>query len=150
MRLLGQLSGDEFLEVRNFEGRWGDERQLARKELGRLAVRRLIEMPGARDDHHLFQSSPSGKYSQDRWSEFVADVAKRGVLRPVFIVVEPISRPQGTRVIAAGPQISEGNHRVRAALDAGIPSIPVEIRYFGKAEERWEVAPEVRRFSPKS
>jgi len=68
-------------------------------------------------------------------SDFVADVREHGVRQPIFITVDP----DGTTLL------SEGNHRRDAAVEAGQPVIPVNIRYFGQAEKHHLVAPGVHR-----
>lgn len=139
---------EELLEVHNFEGMRGCENHLTRKEVGAVDPTRLVALPGSRNEHELFQNSPTGRYTTQKWNAFVHDIAEHGVLHPVLIVVEPKMRFRGARLIPVGPQISEGMHRIHAAIDAGVTTVPVEIRYFGKAEDHWPVVPSVRRTRP--
>ena len=58
------------------------------------------------------------------WRRFVADVRARGVLSPIIVFVRP----------GREPYVDEGNHRLQAAIEARLRSVPVEIYYYGGAE----------------
>ena len=60
------------------------------------------------------------------WEAFKADIKANGIHDPIFITVDWNERMY----------ISEGNHRRDAAVELGLPEVPVEIRYFGCAEQQ--------------
>ena len=97
-----------------------------RSDKGCLAPTKLMLIPGKKGEHKLF---PGGVYGPGRksaaeWDAFVASIKAKGVLSPVFVVKE-----KDGRVF-----IYEGNHRIRAAHQAGIRKIPVEIRYMAGSQ----------------
>ncbi len=57
----------------------------------------------------------------DRWEEFKKDVAEKGIENPIFIIVDH----------NGSAKISEGNHRIDAAVELGMKEVPVEVRYKG-------------------
>ena len=60
------------------------------------------------------------------WEEFKADIARNGILNPIFVTID----------YGQTPRISEGNHRRDAAVELGLTEVPVQIRYFGHAEQQ--------------
>lgn len=78
----------------------------------------LVTLPGARGEEK--------NIDQWRGDNITTSIGQNGFREesPPLIVV----RPNGQAVIW------EGNHRVRAAIAAGLPTIPVEVRYFGGSE----------------
>ena len=66
-----------------------------------------------------------GNYPKDRWVKFLNDIARNGMEHMIFITVDPGQKPE----------INEGNHRIQAALQLGLKTIPAEIRFFGKSED---------------
>ena len=58
------------------------------------------------------------------WEEFKNQIKREGIKERIFITVDH----NGVA------QISEGNHRIDAAVELGMKQVPVEIRYFGKAD----------------
>lgn len=135
----------EFLTRERHEGQFGNPDHLTAVEKGEIDPQRLLELPGARAEHETFADSPTGRHSQTRWDELVESVRERGVESPIFVVVEPIDRTRGRLQIHRGPQIIEGNHRARAAVEAGVATVPVLIRYFGRSEARGWLFPDVPR-----
>ena len=61
----------------------------------------------------------------DEWEQFKADIAANGIQTPLFITVDH----------GEDPVLSEGNHRRDAAVELGLDRVPVEIRFFGHAEQ---------------
>ncbi len=79
----------------------------------------IAKLPGARNEQLAIE--------QDRVDRLAESMRNEGFMpgfKPLVIVEQ-----DGTA------QIWEGNHRVRAAIQADIPWIPVEVRYMGGAEE---------------
>ena len=127
-------------EVEEWEGEEGNDSHLTRKEKGHLDPRQLASIPGKKGEqsylkHHRGELFPGGvaegqewwgKYPIAKWRAFVEDVSRRGVVDPVLIISDP----------DVGPRVYEGNHRISAAVAAGLKSIPVEVRYFGHAEKQ--------------
>jgi ParB-like chromosome segregation protein Spo0J len=79
------------------------------------------KVQGARGEERGKHRNKKGK----EWNDFVDDVRNHGVEEIVSINVEP----DGTI------QVHEGNHRIDAALEAGLDRIPVQIRYYGNAQD---------------
>lgn len=112
--------------VRDYEGQVGNKGHITRNENGTLPTWMLANMPGVNGEvpgEHRNRLGP-------RWNEFKNDVATNGIQRPIFITVDHDD----------APRISEGNHRRDAAVELGHESVPVEIKYFGHAEQQGSVA----------
>ena len=91
-------------------------RDLTAKDAGRIAPKRLLRFAA--------RGNPLRR-SGAEWHAFVEDVRRRGVQNPAMVFVRP----------GREPYIDEGNHRVMAALEAKLTSMPVEIYYYGGAEK---------------
>jgi len=137
------------------EGRTGTNQHLTRTDAGTLPTSTLLQLPGARGEHRLFQDSPTGGKSPEEWEAFVTSIRKgRKTLEdytpriksPVFVLVEWTDdlRPaqkramKGERFGCVQAFIHEGNHRVRAAAELGMTEVPVEVRFFGHSEREWK------------
>lgn len=119
---------------------WDAGSSLTRRDRLLVDPQLLVNFSGRKGEERLFANRPSGRKTPAQWRRFVESVAK-GVRDPVTIHVEP----DGTVLI------HEGNHRIRAAIEAGV-MVPVEISYFGNSQRRGLVVePEVaKRTSPLS
>jgi len=95
-----------------------------RSDRGMIDPREIVGLPGENDEHLLFKRDRTGGYGTAKWNAFVQDVKQNGVKEPIIIFKEKDGKVH----------ISEGNHRVRAAVEAGLKDIPVEIRYFGNSQ----------------
>ena len=69
------------------------------------------------------------------WEAFKQDIKENGIKHPIFITVDH-DKPV---------RLDEGNHRRDAAVALGIKDIPVEIRYFGHAEQQGTVLERAQR-----
>jgi hypothetical protein len=136
----------ETLEVTNMEGRPGNNRHLTRRTEGLVPPEMLLDLPGARGEEETFiydeatgtytidQSSRHGvRYTPARWAKLVANMRDEGFdpSNPIFIIKD----------FGQAAKIQEGNHRLRAAHEAGLDLVPVEIRYFGHSEYQRLVLP---------
>lgn len=65
-----------------------------------------------------------GNYREDKWNAFLEDIKSNGIQHPITIDVEK----DGTI------KVYEGNHRREAAIQLGMTTVPVEIRYFGNSQ----------------
>lgn len=108
------------LVTQDYEGQVGNRDHITRVQTGTVPTAAIAnlngyagETPGA---HRLRQGKA--------WEDFKADIAANGIQDPIFICVDPYQEPR----------ILEGNHRRDAAVELGLPEVPVEIRYFGHAE----------------
>jgi hypothetical protein len=61
------------------------------------------------------------------WELFKEDIKQRGVINPIHLNVDP----------GKGVRVSEGNHRLDAALEVGLEKIPFTRSSFGKAEKEY-------------
>lgn len=84
----------------------------------------LLHLTGLSGEHLLFENDPTGGCGEERWNALVEDIRVNGMKWAVLIFKEMDGR--------AG--IYEGNHRLRAAIAAGLTRVPVEIRYFGNSQ----------------
>lgn len=73
----------------------------------------VIEVSTAQLTEHSKQAEYSPQMSKKKWREFVASVAKEGILQPIVVT-------KGFRVI-------DGKHRLKAAKELGIESVRVII-----------------------
>ena len=110
----------------NYEGEFGNRDHITRSEEGTIPTDFVKNLQGARGE------VPGGHRNRQgqKWTDFVNDVKTNGVKNPIFITVD-----QGEQ-----PKISEGNHRRDAAVEAGLDNVPVEIKYYGHAEQEGTVA----------
>ena len=73
----------------------------------------VIEVSTAQLTEHSKQAEYSPQMSKKKWREFVASVAKEGILQPIVVT-------KGFRVI-------DGKHRLKAAKELGIENVRVII-----------------------
>lgn len=114
------------LEVQEFDGEVGNDRHITRKETGRISTRNIADLEGVSGEVRGEHRNRQG----EEWETFKADIEEHGIQDPIFITVEP----DGTA------RISEGNHRLDAAIELGLEDVPVEVRYFGKGERHGSLA----------
>jgi len=79
----------------------------------RSDVAEVIEVATSQLSEHSKQAEYSPQMSKKKWREFVAGVAKEGILQPLIVT-------KGFRVI-------DGKHRLKAAKELGIESVRVII-----------------------
>ncbi|MDD3471298.1 MAG: ParB N-terminal domain-containing protein [Syntrophaceae bacterium] len=104
---------------------WNPEpHSITRLDEGYVDPRDLLHLPGFEGEHLLFENDPTGGYGEERWRSLVEDIKVNGLKWAILIFKEMDGRVG----------IYEGNHRLRAAIAAGITSVPVEIRYFGNSQ----------------
>ena len=106
---------------------------LTRVDVGELDPARLLELPGASHEQHLFAARPSGRMHPDAFAALVHSLRTEGMRNPVTVHVE-----FDGRII-----ITEGNHRLRAAAQAGTLA-RVEVKYFGNSQRNVEVSAGLR------
>jgi 8-oxo-dGTP diphosphatase len=119
------------LRVQDYEGQTGNLSHITRNESGTIptaAVAGLTGREGERPGEHR------NRQGQD-WEDFKRDIAENGIREPLFITVDH----------GEDPKISEGSHRRDAAVEMDLPRVPVEIRYFGHAEQQGSVADRISR-----
>jgi 8-oxo-dGTP diphosphatase len=107
-------------EVREYEGTVGDPSHITRSEEGLMPTSAVAGLPGNRGERPGEHRNRQG----GAWEDFKRDIAANGIRNPIFITVDH----------GQEPRISEGNHRRDAAVELGLPHVPVEVRYFGHAE----------------
>ena len=135
----GDVTGHEFhgnqytdgqagfhLEGKDYEGKTGRSDHITRTENGTIPTDAIKFMLGASGEKPFDHRHRQG----EDWEAFKADIAKNGIKEPIFITVDH----NGT------PVISEGNHRRDAAVELGMKEVPVEVRYFGNAQEQGTIA----------
>jgi GNAT superfamily N-acetyltransferase len=133
----------EILHPRDTGDYLGSNKYITRRAEGTLPVATLLGLKGARGEHQDFKRSPRGlRYSENRWRGLVQSIRRDGVKTPILIVVEwtdDLTRAMARALAGEDLQlveafVYEGNHRIRAAAEAGLDEVPVEVRWFGLAE----------------
>ena len=109
------------LVTEDFEGRVGDSSHITRVERGSLPTAEVAAIPGARGEVPGEHRNMQG----DEWEQFKDDIAANGIKTPLLVTVDH----------GEDPVLSEGNHRRDAAVELGLDRVPVEIRFFGHAEQ---------------
>jgi hypothetical protein len=104
----------------------GNDTHITRSDKGMIPISVVANMPGAEGEMPGAHRNRKG----EQWEEFKANIAENGLQNPLFIMVD-----------SKGTRLSEGNHRRDAAVELGLPEVPVEIRYFGHTEREHEVYP---------
>jgi hypothetical protein len=94
-----------------------------------LDTKRLATIPGERREHTRMHEPAS----QEKIAELAKSMAKNGFDHsfPIAVRVYP---SQTTSRFAFGIKVFEGNHRIRAAIEAGIDHIAVEWKWCGGSE----------------
>lgn len=113
-------TGELNLTVKNFDGTAGNGSHTTRIETGTVPVESIKHLQGGSGE----QRGKHARRSEKEWEDFKADIQKNGVKKEILILKDP-----GKEAV-----VSEGNHRLDAAIELGLKNIPVEIRYFGKSE----------------
>ena len=126
-------------------GEYGEKSHLTRQVDGLIPIEDLLKVEGARGEHEAFVFDPvtstysrnpkskhANRYDKEKWDALVNSIRTNGFDpdQAVFIVSDP----------GKGPQVYEGNHRIRAAHEAGLTHIPARIRYFGHTERDYKVS----------
>lgn len=93
---------------------------------GELDTVDLVAVPGFNNEVRDWHAEGFGNYSAAGWQEFLDDVRAHGIEHPLLVDVAQ----DGT------VSLVEGNHRLQAALQLGLPSVPVEIQYRGNSQQR--------------
>jgi 8-oxo-dGTP pyrophosphatase MutT (NUDIX family)/GNAT superfamily N-acetyltransferase len=113
------------LEAQDYEGRTGDTSHITRTERGLIPTSAVAGLHGAQGE----QPGEHRNYRGLDWDRFTSDIGLNGIREPIFITVDH----------GKEPRISEGNHRRDAAVKLGLPRVPVEICYYGHAEQQGTV-----------
>ena len=103
-------------------GEVGNKRHITRVEKGTAPTDVVASYSGAKGEVRGEHRNRLGA----RWQEFLEDIKENGIKEKIFITVDHNDRPV----------ISVGNHRIEAAGELGLESVPVEIRYFGHSEKQ--------------
>ena len=125
------LAAEPQLDISEYEGRVGDPTHITRSERGLMPTEAIAHLHGVKGElpgEHRNRQGPE-------WAAFKRHIAANGVEHPVFITVDH----------GQEPKISEGNHRRDAAVELGLPNVPVEVRYFGHSERQGTVMDRMRR-----
>jgi 8-oxo-dGTP diphosphatase len=124
--------GESRLETRLYEGERGNRSHETRSDLGMIPTSAIANMGGVNGEKPGEHSTKS----DEEWAAFRDQLdADGGIRRPIFI----------TKDWGQEPRISEGNNRRDWAVLRGVSHVPVEIKYFGHAEEQGLVHEPARR-----
>lgn len=116
-------------------GEDGNKSHITLEERGTIPTKLLAHMNGLRGETPGAHRNRQGQ----AWEDFKDDIKANGIKNPIFITVDWNEEPG----------ISEGNHRRDAALELGLPEVPVEIRYFGNADKQGRVLERLQRTATK-
>lgn len=120
-----KVPGPQYHTVQDWEGTAGNSGHITRSEQGLIPTAVVAGLHGARGEtpgEHRNRQGPE-------WEDYKNDIRANGITSPLFITVD----------WNQDPKISEGNHRRDAAVELGLPHVPAEIRYFGRAEQQGSV-----------
>lgn len=109
------------LKVREFSGTKGKRSHITRTEEGLIPTQAIKHLQGESGE---IRGQHRNKHNLE-WENFKQDIKQNGIKNPILILKDPDEQPV----------ISEGNHRLDAAIELGLEYVPVDIRYFGKSEE---------------
>jgi hypothetical protein len=109
------------LKIKEWEGRVGDRSHTTRLEEGFVPTESISHLMGEVGEVRGAHRNRTGK----DWEAFKEDIRQNGIKEPIFILKDP-----GKPAV-----ISEGNHRLDAAIELGMKEVPVEIKYFGHSEK---------------
>jgi hypothetical protein len=110
------------IEAHDYEGAVGNKSHITRTESGHMPTAAIANLKGAAGEYPGQHRNRAGK----DWEDFKKDIAANGIKDPIFITVD-----RGEE-----PKISEGSHRRDAAVELGLSKVPVEVKYFGHAEQQ--------------
>ena len=129
------------LKVEEYIGKKGRKDHITRYEKGTIPTKEALTLNppirhhGRRKWHMRDGERYFGNYSEERWNALLEDIRKNGIKTDLWIKADP----------GKEAELMEGNHRVQAAAQIGLPTVPVNIQYYGLREEDGLVAPQVRR-----
>lgn len=66
-----------------------------------------------------------GNYSEKEWKEFLEDISTNGIKERITVDISKEGKVS----------VYEGNHRLQAALQLNIETIPAEVRYYGNYQQ---------------
>ena len=67
-----------------------------------------------------------GTYSKKEWDEFLKDIETNGIKEPLILIVDTDGEIK----------IKEGNHRVEAARQLDLSSVPAKVYYINNSEQK--------------
>lgn len=110
------------LTTKQYEGEVGNREHITQNGQGTLPIDVVRNMPGVKGERPGEHRNRQGQ----AWDDFLTDIQENGIREPIFITVDHDDVPR----------ISEGNHRRDAAVELGLDEVPVEVRWFGHAEQQ--------------
>lgn len=93
---------------------------------GYIDPQNIKDFPGQNNEHLLFKNSVTGRMTSDKFETLSKEILNNPQNVHAILIFQ---EKDGTR------HISEGNHRLRAALHSNAPAIKIEIRYFGNSQK---------------
>lgn len=104
------------------QGTVGNRTHITREDRGLVPIEMVRHMLGAMGEKPGEHRNRQG----EDWESFKDDVKRNGIQNPLFITVDHNE----------APRLAEGNHRRDAAVELGHTHVPVQVRYFGHAEQQ--------------
>jgi len=118
-----------FFKEKKWEGTPGKSDHLTMIQEGFVDPQLLKTVPGRSGEIRGARRNMDDK----RWEGFKKDIEEHGIEEPILVIKDA----DGTVAI------SEGNHRLDAALELGLDRVPVDFRYFGKSESLGQIISKV-------
>jgi hypothetical protein len=110
-------------------GRSFTRHTLTYRQDGTLPTWEVMKLPSFGGEWREPTGEGFGQYTRDDWAEFLTDVAEHGITNPIWLRVSYDNR--GTPRV----YLYEGNHRIQAAHELGLPAVPVRIDYYAGVEQ---------------
>jgi 5'(3')-deoxyribonucleotidase/GNAT superfamily N-acetyltransferase len=121
---------------------------ITRKDVGPIDPKLLLQIPGENGEERYLLDNGDGTFQSakygDAWEDMV-NWAREELAKPDTLYTPMIVKKQNGDV-----RVWEGNHRIRAAVQAGLPTINVEFVYWAFSEDNGLIFdPETRKFDPR-
>lgn len=101
------------------------------RQIGVVSIDDVKDLPGKEGEIRKWETTEGqdsfGNYSKEEWEAFLKDLETNGIQSPIFITVAK----------DGSISVSEGNHRIQAALQLDFSTIPVEVAYYGNSQKEF-------------
>lgn len=122
----GTTPDTPIVKGRDYAGKDGNRGHVTRVEDVWVPISKANNIPGVMGERRRFSAKGFGNYKQSEWTALKKDILRNGLNHPIFI----------TKDWNGDFEISEGNHRVQAALQLGMTHIPARVQYHGNSQKQ--------------
>lgn len=121
---------------------------ITRKDVGPIDPKLLLQIPGENGEERYLPDNGDGTFQSAKYGDAWIDTvnwAREELAKPDTLYTPMIVKKQNGDV-----RVWEGNHRIRAAVQAGLPTINVEFVYWAFSEDQGLIYdPETKKFDPR-